>query len=226
MVREARGVNLLLQHWHGELGELERASMMAMSQYAAEHGAEYELVQGEPLGPGLAVQMHKLHALDARFDTYDVVAMTDMDMFPRVEASESIFNATGLGVMTQTQTTLRANLHSRMPGIADPACDYYGGAVYRLERGIRIRMREHLKRALLPILNARYQDEGVMHILASKLGLRGFVLGDGERWAMSSYDPHIEQAHFIHVRTKVKPEGPKRTKLENLRALRERWLIA
>jgi hypothetical protein len=65
-----------------------------------------------------------------------------------------------------------------------------------------------------------------MHIMASEAGMLGMGFGDGERWAMSSYDQHIELAHFIHIRTKVTPSGPKVTKLENYHALRKRWLIA
>jgi hypothetical protein len=219
-------VNLLLQHWHGELGELELASQIAMVEYADKHGAEYDFIHGEPLGPGLAPQMHKLYALDKRFDKYDAVVVVDMDMFPRVDMIESVFDASGIGVMTATQFALRDSFHGRFPHLGDPKCDYYGGAIYRFDNTCRKLLRPFLKKALLPEFQHRYYDEGAMHVMASKAGLGGHEFLDGERWAMSSYDPNIEQAHFIHIRTKVSPTGPKVTKLENYYSLRKRWLIA
>jgi hypothetical protein len=48
---------------------------------------------------------------------------------------------------------------------------------------------------------------------------------DEQNWNYSSFDEGVENANIIHIRTKIKPEGPKRSKLENYRALVERGLI-
>lgn len=40
-----------------------------------------------------------------------------------------------------------------------------------------------------------------------------------------SFLPNPEKAGFIHVRTKVTPKGPKRTKIENLRSLQVKGII-
>ncbi len=219
-------MNLFLQHWHGPMSELEKASMAAMERYAHEQEAQYRLVLGEPLGPGLAPQLHKLYALDAAFDDFDVVVITDMDVFPNARGAQNIFEIDGLGVMTETQYALRRSLHGHYPGIANPKADYYGGAIYRFERGVRRSLRAHLKAALRPEFNKRFQDEGAMHLMASRAELFHYELPHGERWAMSSYDAEIATAHFIHVRTKVAPEGPKVTKMENYKWLVKRGLIA
>ncbi len=219
-------MNLLMQHWHGEMGELELASREAMMKYAAEHDAVYTLVEGEPLGPNLAPQMHKLYALDPHFDRYDVVVVTDMDMFPSTACKRSIFDERGIGVMTGTQLALRRRLHDCYAALTDPLADYYGGAVYRFEAGIRQLLRPNLKRSLKPEFVQRFQDEGCMHYMAGKANLRECQLPDGERWAMSSYTPGVETAHMIHIRTKTTPGGPKVTKLENYRRLVQQGLIA
>ena len=46
-----------------------------------------------------------------------------------------------------------------------------------------------------------------------------------KKWCQCSFLPNPQQAGFIHVRTKVTPSGPKREKIENLRALQEQGII-
>jgi hypothetical protein len=45
-------------------------------------------------------------------------------------------------------------------------------------------------------------------------------------WNYSSFEPDVEKANFIHIRTKVTPQGPKRHKIENYRELVKRGLIS
>jgi hypothetical protein len=48
---------------------------------------------------------------------------------------------------------------------------------------------------------------------------------DRQQWNYSSFDEGVEEAYIIHIRTKIKAGGPKRSKLENYKALVERGLI-
>jgi hypothetical protein len=57
-----------------------------------------------------------------------------------------------------------------------------------------------------------------MHRLATLAKVKQDRIPD--RWCQCSYLPNPETAAMIHIRTKIKPEGPKRTKLENYTALK------
>jgi hypothetical protein len=46
-----------------------------------------------------------------------------------------------------------------------------------------------------------------------------------QKWCYCSYLPNVEDAGFIHMRTKVTPQGPKREKIENYRDLVKRGII-
>ena len=39
------------------------------------------------------------------------------------------------------------------------------------------------------------------------------------KWCQCSFLPNPQDAGFIHVRTKITPQGPKREKMENYQAL-------
>ena len=73
--------NIILQHYDGKLGELEKLSIDNISNYAKKCGAEYELVLGRPMGNKLSVQSQKLCVLSDKYDDYDMVVMLDIDMF-------------------------------------------------------------------------------------------------------------------------------------------------
>src|SRR5210317_552810 len=65
-----------------------------------------------------------------------------------------------------------------------------------------------------------FEDEGIMHTLAYRLGLKNhnrYILE--QKWCWCSFLPNPENAGFIHIRTKVTPKGPKREKMENYNEL-------
>ena len=66
---------IILQHWTGELRELEELSRDTFQEYADWCGADYELVLGNQVSDQLAPQSQKIIALDERYDDYDVVVM-------------------------------------------------------------------------------------------------------------------------------------------------------
>ena len=74
--------NIILQHYDGELGELEKLSIDNISNYAKKCGAEYELVLGRPMGNKLSVQSQKLCVLSDKYDDYDMVVMLEVTYLP------------------------------------------------------------------------------------------------------------------------------------------------
>ena len=75
--------------------------------------------------------------------------------------------------------------------------------------------------------SGNFEDEGMMSFLAGKLGItpEEQVIPGEYAWCHCSYREGIENAELIHIRTKITPVGPKRTKIENYRGLVERGLI-
>jgi hypothetical protein len=64
-----------------------------------------------------------------------------------------------------------------------------------------------------------FEDEGIIHVLATKAGLSPKNTALNPRWCQCSFLPNPEKAGFIHIRTKIKPDGPKREKIENYNSL-------
>lgn len=223
-------MNILLQHWHGEVTDVELQSWESMARYAASVGAEHRVLRGEPIAGVTNPQMHKLHMLSEEFDGYDLLVMVDSDMFAR-ESAENVFEATGVGVCGDLQRTLRDSCRRRVPHRFRKAraADYYGGAVYRLTREQRISLRLHLNAGVMRDFDEynRGCDEGVMHYLATREGFVGRGLSGGDLWACSSYSRDAGLAHFVHVRRRMR-EGSeqRRDKTVALRELREAGVLA
>ena len=70
-----------------------------------------------------------------------------------------------------------------------------------------------------------FEDEGIIHTLAWKAGIsmEGTILD--RKWCQCSFLPNPEKAGFIHIRTKITPQGPKREKIENYNALVEKGIL-
>lgn len=219
---------LILQHWWGDLRELEELSMDNIQQYAKFCGADYQLLRGAVFNPNLKSECQKVYMLSEEFDDYDVVVMMDMDMFTRKGMTKNIFtDEKGIGRHYKVQPRLRESIANRLPQLCNPNYPYWGGSIYRLERDIRQRLRRHIDHNILRVFNTNMVDEGIMHHLATKERMLEDenTYMDRQQWNYSSFDEGVEEAYIIHIRTKVTPEGPKRTKIENYRALVERGLI-
>lgn len=215
---------VILQHWDGPATDLERASWASIGAYASRIGAEHTVLTGKPMGELAFPHMHKLHLFSACFDSYDTVVMMDSDMFTSGLLERSIFDVTGIGIFGPLQIAIRKTLHGRIPApFARKAMgDYYGGALYKFERAQRLSFRRHMTAQLLRAFDS-YElgcDEGVIHYLACATGTTGMGLPDGERWACSSFDPDVANAHLVHVRRRVTAgREERRPKTEALRAL-------
>lgn len=225
--------NIILQHWQGPMNELVEKSTESMKAYADSIGADYEFIRGVVFMPRIAHKLdppcQKLVYLDEKYDEYDTVVMVDADMFVRDGCEANIFtDDSGIGRHTAIQTALRQNLVGLYPEYGSVDAPYWGGSVFRLPREVRQMFRGALTEEIVMTFSRRYHDEGVMHALANKLGMRHSdpdVYLKGQLWNYSSFEPDVDQANFIHIRTKITPQGPKRTKIENYRSLVERGLI-
>lgn len=225
--------NIILQHWAGPLNELVLKSTESIGEYAKQIGADYEFIRGYPFMPRIAHKLdapcQKLIYLDEKYDEYDYVVMVDADMFVRAGCTANIFtDDTGIGRHTDIQRALRVNLIGLYPHLGDLDAPYWGGSVFRLSREVRQTLRGALTEDIVMAFARRYHDEGVMHALANKVGMKHTdedVYLNGQMWNYSSFEPDVDQANFIHIRTKVTPQGPKREKIENYYDLVERGLI-
>ena len=215
------------------MNELVEKSTESMKAYAESIGADYEFIRGVVFMPRIAHKMdppcQKLIYLDEKYDEYDYVVMVDADMFVRAGCTANIFtDDVGIGRHTAIQTALRQNLVGLYPDLGSVDAPYWGGSVFRLSRNVRQTLRGALTEDIVMAFARRYHDEGVMHALANKVGMKHTdedVYLNGQMWNYSSFEPDVDQANFIHIRTKVTPQGPKREKIENYRSLVSKGLI-
>lgn len=220
--------NIILQHWNGNLRELEKLSMENIQRYAEFCGAEYKLLRGLIFNPNLKSECQKVHMLSEEFDDYDTVVMMDMDMFTRKGMTKNIFkDEKGMGRHYKVQPHLRESIGRRLPDLCNPKYPYWGGSIYRFEKDMRKRLRRHIVHFNMLKFNSNMVDEGIMHHLATmeKLEENENTYMDRQQWNYSSFDEGVEDAYIIHIRPKVAPGGPKRPKIENYRSLVERGLI-
>ena len=71
--------NIILQHFDGELRELDKLSVENIKKYAEMVNADYELVTGKPFRKHLTSPCQKVFMLDEKWDKYDDVLMLDLE---------------------------------------------------------------------------------------------------------------------------------------------------
>jgi hypothetical protein len=221
--------NIILQHFDGNLRDLDKLSITNISSYAEMIGADYELITGKPFRQHLTSPCQKLYMLDEKFDKWENVLMLDIDMFAPKKMNINVFDELGVGMRNDVQVTLHGKIARTYPDMASLNAPYWGGAIYKLNRSIRQTLRLNLGKneEWMNSYNKGYhfEDEGIMHTLAFKAGLKQTGMYLNNKWCQCSYLPHPEKAGFIHIRTKVTPSGPKREKIENYNELVEREII-
>ncbi len=226
---------IILQHWAGPMDELVTASSKEFSAYAESLGCDYELVRHSPFMPRIAHKispcLQKLIYLDEKYDMYDTLVMVDADMFIRKRDDSvipNIFEDIGIGRHTQIQTNLRAGIARTLPRFGNENAPYWGGSIIKLPLEIRQKFRSLITEEIVMTFANNWVDEGVMHTLANLAGMRhddeGMYL-NGQMWNYSSFEPTVEEANFIHIRTKIRPHGPKDTKLNNYHRLIRQGLL-
>lgn len=217
-------MNIILQHFDGDLRPLDEKSIENIKAYADMVGAEYRLIRGKPFRKHLTSPCQKVYMLDKEFDEYDQVLMLDIDMFAPIGMEENIFELEGVGLYADVQKMLHRKIAAQYPMIANLSVPYWGGAIYKMDKTMRTKLRTHLgsNEGWMNNYNKLYhfEDEGIMHTLAYQQGLKcedKYILE--QKWCQCSFLPNPENAGFIHVRTKITPTGPKREKIENYNEL-------
>tara|TARA_R110000822_G_scaffold101565_3_gene227766 strand:- start:8338 stop:9063 length:726 start_codon:yes stop_codon:yes gene_type:complete len=238
--------NIILQHFDGELRELDKLSMANIQEYAKLVDADYKLVTGKPFSKYLTSPCQKIHMLAEEFDDYDDVLMIDIDMFTPRGMTVNVFKEAGIGLYGDTQQRLHRELVARYPMLASSIHPYWGGAIYKLSKDMRVQLRSALTYNTAWVSNYNkhkwyedketswmsnynkhmwYEDEGIIHTLAVKSNFRPQEPYLNVKWCQCSFLPNPEKAGFIHIRTKVAPEGPKRAKIENYQALVDQGIL-
>lgn len=221
--------NIILQHFTGEIKELEKLSIENIKKYAFNIKADYELILGQIFRSHLTTPCQKIYLLDKVFDNYNVVCMLDIDMFVPHSLTENVFDYPGIGLHEETQKRLLRTLTNRYPAISSVNYPYWGGAIYKMNQDTRKILRSGLggDESWMENYNKRYNfgDEGIMHTLAYKTNFNPKNPYLNKKWCQCSFLPNLEKAGFIHIRTKITPTGPKREKIENLKHLISEGII-
>lgn len=222
---------IILQHWDGPPSQLEEGSWRNIANYAKRIGVEHRVLSGQPLGPLKNSQLQKLHMLSATFDSYDTVVMMDSDMFAVPGLRENIFQVSGIGVATPLQETIRGSLRRALPKLfgGKALADYFGGAIYKLERAERIKFRPLVTPKILAMFDDQRVclDEGVMHYIATMTRTNGRGLPGGEKWACSSFHPDVKKAKIVHIRRRWRAgREERRPKMESFNRLVAQQVLA
>lgn len=221
--------NIILQHFNGELRELDKHSVENIQQYAKLVGADYKLITGKPFNSQLTDPCQKVHLISEEFDSYDNVLMLDIDMFAPKGMTDNVFDWTGVGLYENVQRGLHLKLITQYPHLGSIFNPYWGGAIYKMDRALRQRLRNVLSKdsTWMNVYNKPYhfEDEGIIHTLAYKAQISPIDTILDKRWCQCSFLPSPEKAKFIHIRTKITPSGPKREKIENYNDLVNRGVL-
>lgn len=191
---------LLLQHWTGEIPEIVALSTEAMADYSLRIGADYLFIRGNQWDDRLSAPCNKLIMLSEDYDDYDDVSMVDADMFPVRSLTEDVFALDGFGIY-HPEAHRRVLRH--LPRLSSPRAAFWGGAIYRLPRSVRIALRREYDFAEARRFNNRGngEDEGILHRLAMRAGIDHHPLSYfGQEWAWASYAADFTTARFIHIR--------------------------
>ena len=218
--------NIILQHFTGDLRPLDLLSIENMFQYSRRIDVGYIFLEGQKFRKHLTPPCQKVYMLDEEWDGYDNVLMLDIDMFTTKDLTENVFEVEpGIGLINSTSDRLVSELNSR--GRLPLGAVYWSGAFRKMSREVRQKLRAQIPSddRWMDMYNApyRYEDEGIMAELYNKSGLRMDTCID-ERWNQNSFSL-LNKPGFIHIRTKVAPEGPKRLKMENYEQLKNDGII-
>jgi hypothetical protein len=222
-------MNIILQHFDGELRELDKLSIANIKDYAKMIGADYKLIIGKPFRSHLVSPCQKVYVLNEEWNNYEQVLMLDIDMFVPKNMNDNVFNENGIGLYEETQIMLHKKIAKRYPENASSNFPYWGGAIYKLDKESRIQLSSGLggnEDWMIPY-NGHYSygDEGIMHGLAVKTNFKPKYPYMERRWCQCSFLPNPEKAGFIHIRTKISPQGPKKEKIENYNQLVKQGII-
>lgn len=225
-------MNIILQHFDGNLRELDSLSSENIKEYASRIGADYELVTGKPFREHLTGPCQKVICIDSCWDNYDNVLMLDIDVFVRRNLATNIFSVPGNGIHGDTQRRLKQKLIAlKRIHSSDP---YWAGSIYKFSKSERqlLRLAMPTNDSWMDLYNKPYyfEDEGILAQLASKNKMPEKYFDFA--WNQCSFLSNPENAFMIHIRTKklghyngTWENGGKRDKIENYYELKMQGII-
>jgi len=217
--------NIILQHFDGELRELDKFSIENIKAYAKLIGADYELITGKPFRKHLTSPCQKVYCIDKHWDNYETVLILDIDVFTRKNLQKNIFEIPGNGIHGSTQAKLKEKLIKL--GKIKLNNPYWAGSIYKFNLDERQSLRSVMPTNddWMNVFNQPYyfEDEGIFAQLASNTKIKETYLDFS--WNQCSFLPKPEKSNMIHIRTKITPQGPKRVKIENYMDLVQRGIL-
>ena len=167
-------MNLIMQHWNGDLPRWAQLAERTVKDYANDIGVEYELVRGHPLGETMGANPQKLCYLLEKYDKYEYTLMIDMDMIA-TKQRYNVFDIPQIGVI---HGRAMKDDGSSMTPTAAPELYKKGEYIFfgnfiKLHRDQRIALREYLDIDYIAprTLNKYAGDETVLHYLIHKSGV-------------------------------------------------------
>ena len=139
-------MNLIMQHWNGDLPRWAQLAERTVRDYANDIGADYELVRGYPLGEDMGPNPQKVCYLLEKYDKYEYTLMID--------------NGTSM-------------TPGAAPELYKKGEYIFFGNFIKLHRDQRIALREYLDVDYIAprTLNKYAGDETVLHYLIHKSGI-------------------------------------------------------
>ena len=134
-------MNIILQHWNGQLPDWALAAKKTMEIYAEAIGCEYELVTGHPLGEKLGPNPQKLVYITEKYDAYDKVLMLDMDTIA-TNVHANVFDRPEIGVLHDRAMKGTSRTPGAAPDLYTLGMPIFFGNYIMTTREQRIAMRE------------------------------------------------------------------------------------
>ena len=166
--------NIILQHWVGSQPSWATVAEKTMRKYAAEIGADYELVGGWPVGHEQGPNSQKLHYLNEKYDKYDQVLMLDMDTIA-TKKYDNVFDRPEIGVlhdraMQGPHTARVSRTYHCAPNLYKLGSHIFFGNFIKLKTEQRQKLREHLNWSLFAreVKDQYCGDEIILHYLLHK----------------------------------------------------------
>ena len=167
-------MNIILQHWTGELPRWAQLTSNSIAEYARVIGAEYELVRGNPMGEVHGPHTQKLVYIQKQYDEYDQTLMLDMDIMATKQFS-NVFDIPRIGVLHDRAMQGTSRTSNAAPTLYEKGKPVFFGNFIKLTREQRISLRDIWNRdedkIAKGVIDHYSGDEIVLHYLFHQSGI-------------------------------------------------------
>lgn len=190
-------MNIILQHWNGDMPEWAILAEKTLRIYSEKIGCEYELVKGMPLGEKIGANSQKLIYLDEKYDKYDQTLMLDMDIIA-TKVFDNVFERKEIGVLHDRAMQGTSRTPGAAPSLYKLGAPVFFGNFIKLNRDQRKALREYADWDMLSdaVVDHYSGDEVVLHYLFHKSGIL-----DGMKYTDMCMRCDGTSANDIHFRS-------------------------